>query len=225
MPWLHYILRLSLQTIFIHFHSSPFLTILHLMRHTAPVFRHACPEPVSQFPNLPNMFLEPGFYRRYFAAIDVLLSVTSARPMLFRYDVTCPPSFFNQEYPLEYGLEWAHGTPDQFIVLFAWINGLVEDSLANGVAVDPECVARIEDQVKNGTHVRDFPNSDPVLRIGRVVVREYWRQAVLVYLYMVSRCASRCLGRQARILIGFMGRHCAGLTRKTPALKEHSNGP
>lgn len=157
------------------------------MRHAAPVFRRACPEPADQLPNLPNMLLEPGFHRRYFAATDVLLSVTSARPMLFRYDVTYPLDFSNQELPCEYGLEWMHGIPDHSIVMFAWINSLVEDSLATGMPVDPECVTKIEELVDSGARERDFAESDPFLRVGRVVVREYWRQATLIYLYMVSK--------------------------------------
>lgn len=159
------------------------------MRDVAPVFRRACPEPFSQLPNLPGILREPEIQRRHFAAVDVLLSVISARPMCFRYDVACPLDFFDHELPAEYGLEWLHGIPDRFIVLLAWINGLMEDFLS-GVAIDPECAAMLEEQLRSGSDMCGFARLDPVLRVERIVLREYWRQAVLIYLYMVSKLVS-----------------------------------
>jgi hypothetical protein len=186
----------ALQVILIHFYSSPLTTIFKLMQDAAPVFRRACPEPSEQLVNLPNLLQEPGLHRRYFAAIDVALSVTTNRPMLFRYDVTFATEFFHRMSPenlqTDYGVEWVHGIPDQFIILFALINGLREDFF--GRSVDPECVARIENQVREVKFVPSISiGPDPTLRVGRLVVQECWRQAVYLYLYMVS-CLSWLFG-------------------------------
>lgn len=169
-----------LEVILVHFYSTTLPTIIRLMQDAAPVFRRACSEPFNQLPNLPNILLEPELHKRYFAVIDVALSVTAARPMFFRYDVTHPPDFFDQRLPSDYGLEWLHGIPDKFVVLFAKINALREDF---GTNVDPQVVAEIETHVLEATLYS--MSEDPLLKVSRLVVQESWRQATLIYLYMV----------------------------------------
>lgn len=168
-----------LEVILIHFYCSSLPVILRLMQRAAPIFRRACSEPLDQLPNLPNILLAPELHKRYFAAIDVGLSVLAARPMFFRYDVTYPPGFLDQETPPHFGVEWMHGIPDRLVVLFARINALREDF---GTSVDPQMVAEIEAQIEGAK--MDIMSDDPSLKLRRLVVQECWRQSTFIYLYM-----------------------------------------
>ncbi|CAE6369631.1 unnamed protein product [Rhizoctonia solani] len=178
-----------LEVVSVHFYTSSLPVVLGLLQAVAPVFRRACPEPPEQLVNLPRMLIEPGLYRRYFAVMDVGLSVVTDRPQLFRYDVSYTADvrerMLKQDYSADYGLEWLYGIPDRFILLFAWINGLREDCY--GREVDPDIVARVEEQIKNervGQNLHTVGDSDPVFRIRRLVVQECWRQVVYIFLYM-----------------------------------------
>ncbi|KDN34949.1 hypothetical protein RSAG8_12000, partial [Rhizoctonia solani AG-8 WAC10335] len=178
-----------LEVVSIHFYTVPLPVILALLQATAPVFRRACPEPPEQLVNLPRMLIEPGLYRRYFAVMDVGLSVVTNRPQLFRYDVSYTADvrerMIKLDYTTDYGLEWLYGIPDRFILVLAWINGLREDFY--GREVDPDIVARVEEQIRServGQNLHTASDSDPVFRIRRLVVQEVWRQVVYIYLYM-----------------------------------------
>ncbi|CAE6491106.1 unnamed protein product [Rhizoctonia solani] len=178
-----------LEVVSVHFYTSPLPIVLALLQATAPVFRRSCPEPPEQLVNLPRMLIEPGLYRRYFAIMDVGLSVVTDRPQLFRYDVSYTADvrerMIKLDYTADYGLEWLYGIPDRFILLFAWINGLREDYY--GREVDPDIILRVEEQIRNervGQNLHTASDSDPVFRIRRLVVQEVWRQVVYIFLYM-----------------------------------------
>ncbi|KAH7323310.1 hypothetical protein B0J17DRAFT_682898 [Rhizoctonia solani] len=189
------VLENILEVVSVHFYTSPLPTVLALLQATAPVFRRSCPEPPEQLVNLPRMLIEPGLYRRYFAVMDVGLSVVTDRPQLFRYDVSYTADvrerMIRLDYTADYGLEWLYGIPDRFILLFAWINGLREDFY--GREVDPDIVIRVEEQIRNervGQNLHTVGDSDPVFRIRRLVVQEVWRQVVYIFLYMALCGAS-----------------------------------
>ncbi|KAF8732487.1 hypothetical protein RHS02_07436, partial [Rhizoctonia solani] len=184
-----------LEVVSVHFYTSSLPVVLELLQAVAPVFRRACPEPPEQLVNLPRMLIEPGLYRRYFAVMDVGLSVVTNRPQLFRYDVSYTAEvrerMIKQDYTADFGLEWLYGIPDRFILLFAWINGLREDYYEG--EVDSEIVFRVEEQIKNervGQNLHTATDSDPVFRIRRLVVQECWRQVVYIFLYMALCGAS-----------------------------------
>ncbi|KAF8685053.1 hypothetical protein RHS04_01014 [Rhizoctonia solani] len=163
--------------------ASPLATVLELMEVAAPVFRRACPDSPEQLVNLPNVLLSGNVNLQNFVVIDILLSVTMARPMLFKYDTTYTPNTFHRLMDGECGFEWLYGIPDQFIVLFAWINSLAEDY---GPNVDPQHIARIEDQIRDAkTKSSASPSSDPIRAIRRIAVQECWRQTMYAYLYLV----------------------------------------
>ncbi|CUA71766.1 Sterol regulatory element-binding protein ECM22 [Rhizoctonia solani] len=162
--------------------ASPLLSVIALMEAIAPVFRRACPDPPEKLVNLPNILASPGLNLQHFAATDVIISVTTARPMFFKYDVQCSPEAFARLAEGHYGLQWLHGVPDLFIVLLAWINALHEDY---GDKVDPKWVAEIESQVQE-VKIKPGFSPDPILLVLRLAVQECWRQTVYIYLYMVS---------------------------------------
>ncbi|CUA71770.1 Protein STB5 [Saccharomyces cerevisiae S288c] [Rhizoctonia solani] len=171
------------QMILIKRFASPLATVLTLMEFAAPVFRRACPDPPKQLVNIPNVLLSGNINLQNFVVIDILLSVTMARPMLFKYDTTYTPDTYRRMMGGECGFEWLYGIPDQFIVLFAWINSLAEDY---GPNVDPQYVIRIEDTIREAkTRASGAPGADPVRTIRRTAVQECWRQTMYAYLYLV----------------------------------------
>ncbi|KAF8685207.1 hypothetical protein RHS04_01009 [Rhizoctonia solani] len=177
----HGALDSMMEMVLIQRYSSPLSNIVALMKAAAPVFRRACPEPSDQLVNLPNILTSPGLNLQHFAATDVLISVATARPMLFKYDVKCTPETYGQLLKGDYGLRWLHGAPDHFIVLLAWINALYEEY---GTNVDPMYIAEIENQVRSTDTKLGFV-SDAILLVLRVALQECWRHAVLIYLYTV----------------------------------------
>lgn len=176
-----------IEMILIQRFTSPLATVQKLMEDAAPVFRKACFEPPEQLVSLPNILLEPGLNLRNFAATDVIMSVTTGRPMLFKYDVTYTPEMSDQMMNGAFGLQWLHGVPDQFIILLASINSLYEDF---GSSVDPEFISQIEDQIRDVKITPPTPSADPIFTVWRLVVQECWRQTVYIYLYMVL-CEAR----------------------------------
>ncbi|CAE6496419.1 unnamed protein product [Rhizoctonia solani] len=176
-------LDLMMEMILIKRFASPLATVLTLMEFAAPVFRRACPDPPKQLVNLPNVLLSGNINLQNFVVIDILLSVTMARPMLFKYDTSYTPDTYHRMMSGECGFEWLYGIPDQFIVLFAWINSLAEDY---GPNVDPQHVVRIEENIREAkTRASGIPGADPVRTIRRTVVQECWRQTMYTYLYLV----------------------------------------
>ncbi|EUC63837.1 fungal zn(2)-cys(6) binuclear cluster domain protein, putative [Rhizoctonia solani AG-3 Rhs1AP] len=168
----------------------------------APVFRRACSEPTGQPLNLANMLLDPGLNLRHFVSADLLTSVTTGRPTCFKYEITFSAELCERMFQLQEncGLHWLHGLPDQFIMIFAWINSLCE---LQGARVDANLVARIEKEIIQAKIALDQAE-DPSLRIGRTIVREGWRHATLIYLYMVLCQADANDSRVVRALKNFM---------------------
>ncbi|KAJ1301195.1 hypothetical protein OPQ81_003605 [Rhizoctonia solani] len=174
------VLDSMMEMILIQRYSGPLSSVIGLMEAAAPVFRRACPDPPEKLVNLPNILATPGLNLQHFAATDVIISITTARPMFFKYDIECTPEAFTQLVKGDYGLQWLHGVPDQFIVILAWINVLHENY---GDNVDPKYVTQIESQVQN-VKIKPSHSPDPILLILRLAVQECWRQTVYVYLYM-----------------------------------------
>ncbi|KAG8689373.1 hypothetical protein FRC11_002911 [Ceratobasidium sp. 423] len=175
------VLDSMMEVILIQRYSGPLRSMIALMQAAAPVFRRACPDPPEKPVNLPNILASPGLNLQHFAAADVIISVTTARPMFFKYDVECTPGALAQLVKGDYGLQWLHGVPDQFIIILAWINVLRED---HGDNVDPKYVAEVESQVQD-VKIKPGFSPDPVFLILRLAVQECWRQTVYIYLYMV----------------------------------------
>ncbi|KAH7334173.1 hypothetical protein B0J17DRAFT_675652 [Rhizoctonia solani] len=176
-------LDLMMEVVLIQRYSNSMATIMLLMEAAAPIFRRACPEPMDQYVNLPRAVLSPAMNIRHFATTDIIISITTGRPMLFRYDVTYPPEILEQMMDGRYGLQWLHGIADQYIVILARINVLSED-LELGTPVSSQYVAEIEEQIREVDTTIER-STDPVATIWKFTVRECWRLTMFVYLYMV----------------------------------------
>ncbi|CAE6426445.1 unnamed protein product [Rhizoctonia solani] len=181
-------LDLVMEVILIQRYSHTMFDVVKFMEAVAPVFRRACPEPMNQYVNLPRAVMSPKINIRHFAASDVIVCATTGRPMLFRYDMTCPPDILECISDGRYGMQWLHGIPDQYIIILAHINVLAEE-LVLGATVSPHCVAEIETQIQQ-VEVWTDDSADPVSTIWRFTVRQCWRMTAYVYLYMVL-CRAR----------------------------------
>ncbi|KAF8675707.1 hypothetical protein RHS04_06601 [Rhizoctonia solani] len=172
------------EIIGVQLYSSPLSSVIRLLEDTAPVFRAACPDPPTQLVNLPDLLLGPWVHLRYFAVTDVTLSITTGRPMFFRYDIEFSLELCERmvQRKVNFGLTWMHGMPDQLVVLFAWMNSLREEAQI-GTPIRTEVITRIEQDIKR---LKIVPSkaADPMLKVGRFVVQECWRQAAYIYLYM-----------------------------------------
>ncbi|CAE6402657.1 unnamed protein product [Rhizoctonia solani] len=174
------VLDFMTEVILIQRYCSPITTALGLMEAAGPVFRRACPEPPGEPVNLPRV-LASGINLRHFATNDVIVSITTGRPMIIRYDVTYPPDILPQITDRHYGLRWLHGISDQCIILLARINILSEDS---GFLVNQDIVAEIENDIQNAWCPSES-SDEPLLTIMKYLVRECWVITMHVYLYMV----------------------------------------
>ncbi|KEP49853.1 putative fungal Zn(2)-cys(6) binuclear cluster domain protein [Rhizoctonia solani 123E] len=174
---------LTLQT-----HTQPTADCIRTLDYAAPVFRRACVEPPGKPINLPNLLLDPSLNLRHFACVDVIQSVTTGRPTYFQYEVPFSLELCERMYKMhdDHGSQWLYGLPDQFILLLAWINSMRENSGPNN---NLEAVAWIENNLPK-IKIAASESGDPLLRIGRIVVLECWRFAVLVYMYVVLCKAS-----------------------------------
>ncbi|CAE7234314.1 unnamed protein product [Rhizoctonia solani] len=171
---------------------------LQSLDYAAAVFRRACSEPV----NLADIVLQSDLNLRHFSIVDIIQSVTTGLPTYIQYEVPFSLELCERIYRVQnsIGLQWLHGFPDQFILLFAWIISLCKTPEAgNNMAV----VAWIETNLPR-IRIAIDESGDPLLRIGRMVVQECWRFAVLIYLYMVLCGANAQDPRVVRAQKGFM---------------------
>ncbi|KAF8741882.1 hypothetical protein RHS02_04372, partial [Rhizoctonia solani] len=170
----------------IHAITAPLGSILSLLRSAAPVFLCACPPPHP--PHMADLLLtiRDDIVLGHFAVCDVVTSVVTGRPLLCRYHVPWSLELCNEFTKDEnLGLRWLFGIPDQFVMLFAYMDGLWKDAKASGTTVDLDIIQRIEEDIGN-IDILPCRTSDSSLAIGRMVVQECWRQVVFVYLYMAS---------------------------------------
>ncbi|QRW20801.1 Fungal specific transcription factor domain [Rhizoctonia solani] len=148
----------------------------------APVFGHACPDPLGQPVYLPGILNSPAFSCLCFISMDISTSVIYGLPMLCKYDAGFSLKLCDEIYQRQqnYGFQWLHGIPDQFILLLTWVNNLYE---YRGTAIEPSLLRRIEDDLSK-IRIPPVESVDPALRIERKAVQEGWRQAAYIYLYM-----------------------------------------
>ncbi|KAL5632349.1 hypothetical protein ACGC1H_005349 [Rhizoctonia solani] len=178
--------------------------VLNVMELYAPVFRRACPESNEELVNFPRRLTAMEIQLKYYAALDVLQSVITHRPMFFRYSL----EFLSAQEEMFIkmgngpGLGWLYGISDRLMVVLARINTLFEDF---GNCVDPEAVQELEKEiVACEPVVYTSTEEDPTLNIGRIMVQEAWRLAANLYLYMAlcgaDSADARVVGVQKKVM-------------------------
>lgn len=162
----------------------PLSAVLSIMQAAAPVFRRTCPDPPEKLVHLPSLLRHLNISLRYYATMDVLISVLTNRPMFFRYNVDFTREFPESMLHIEnhLGLQWLYGVPDRLTVTLARINAIREDL---GICVDRKIIKELETEIGSFRPIiATSISSDPVLTVARLVVQECWRQAAFIYLYM-----------------------------------------
>ncbi|KAL5639798.1 hypothetical protein ACGC1H_006393 [Rhizoctonia solani] len=176
---------LMMEVILLRRFGGSISTIVGLLEAAAPVFRRACPEPLGQLVNLPNILVSPSINLRHYAETDIMTATLLARRMFLRYDILYTPEINELFTGPQAGLHWLHGIPDQLIILLAWTNMLHEDF---GTNVDPLLVSQIEMEVGR-VKITPSTSDDPVYTIRRFAVQECWRLVVYIHLY-VTLCGA-----------------------------------
>ncbi|KAH7345469.1 hypothetical protein B0J17DRAFT_639999 [Rhizoctonia solani] len=158
--------------------------VLNVMDLYAPVFRCACAEPGERLVNFPRNLITMNIHLRYYAALDVLQSFITHRPMFFRYDLDflSPHEENIIKSGTGTGLRWLYGIPDQLMIVLARMNSLFEDF---GNHVDSETVQELEKEVEDCMPIVSTEDgTDPALNFDKIIVQESWGMAAQVYLYM-----------------------------------------
>ncbi|KAH7345528.1 hypothetical protein B0J17DRAFT_640219 [Rhizoctonia solani] len=177
----------AVEAMLVHFYASPVDQAMTLRHEAAPIFRRLCPEPPGAPIDIHALLNHPLGCLWHYAEMDIIFSVVSDMPTLFRYKVAIPGSQLPNPYrsvPAVQGdgiIQWMHGVPNQLILLFAYIKTMQHD----GIAPNEEVIASFEREIRE---MQPFTgsSSEPFLTIMRSLVQECWRQVAYVYLYMVS---------------------------------------
>ncbi|KAF8761916.1 hypothetical protein RHS01_01294 [Rhizoctonia solani] len=115
-----------------HFYQS--------LDYVAAIFRCACPDLPGKPINLAALMLGSNTSLRWFACLDVLHSILSAKPTHFQYDVPFSIELCNQ-VQASASFQAVQGVPDQLIMFFAWVNSLCETPAGDS----PEVIAWAEE--------------------------------------------------------------------------------
>ncbi|CEL61384.1 hypothetical protein RSOLAG1IB_09987 [Rhizoctonia solani AG-1 IB] len=183
---------------------APLAYTLRILQLAAPVFLCSFPPPYP--PHLPDILLtiRDDIILEHFAVSDVVTSIMTGRPLLCQYYVPwslelCDEFMKNENS----GLRWLFGIPDQFVLLFAYMDGLMKEVKAAGKVVDPNTIKRLEGDISK-INISPCKSRDPSLTIARLVVQECWRQAVFIYLYMALCGADAFDPRVQKVQKGFL---------------------
>ncbi|CCO37042.1 hypothetical protein BN14_11192 [Rhizoctonia solani AG-1 IB] len=177
MDCCHELLTISIRV-------SSLASVLNMMALCAPIFRRVCPESDEELVNLPSRLMATEINLKFYATLDVVQSVITHRPMLFRYDVgfLSPDDKIRLNKADGPGLRWLHGVPDRLVVILARMNSLLEDY---GNRVGSQMVQELEKDIMiYEPIVSSSLVEDSSLCIGRAMVQESWRLATYNYLYM-----------------------------------------
>ncbi|CEL53260.1 hypothetical protein RSOLAG1IB_06227 [Rhizoctonia solani AG-1 IB] len=163
--------------------SAPLALTLRLLQLAAPVFLRACSP--HHPPHMSVVLLNPSVNLRHFVVADVVTSITTGRSLLCRYHVPWSLDLCKRftKTGEDQGLQWKFGIPDQFILLFGYMDGLKENATATATPVDPRVIEQIEEDISR-IIIPPCKGRDASLAIGRMVVQECWRKAVFIYMYM-----------------------------------------
>ncbi|QRV90495.1 Fungal specific transcription factor domain [Ceratobasidium sp. AG-Ba] len=161
--------------------SNPLSDAIQLIEASAPVYRHARPEPLGQPVNLRLCLLHPDIFIRFFPAMDILFSLRTGRPMCLKYTIEDLPE--PQENPSgddDTGLHWMYGIPDQILILLAKINMLREEF---GTDVDQSIIDSLRAQVERFKPITST-SENPLTNIMGTTIQESWRHVMYIFISM-----------------------------------------
>ncbi|CAE6493197.1 unnamed protein product [Rhizoctonia solani] len=175
----------AVEAMLVHFYASPVDQAMTLRHEVAPIFRQLCPEPPGAPIDICALLNHPLGCLWHYAEMDIIFSVVSDTPTLFRYRVGIPGSQLSDSHrPVQVDqgdgiIQWLHGVPNQLILLFSRIKTMQHDK----VTPNEGMITEFEQEIR-GMKPFTGPSSEPFLGIMRSFVQECWRQTAYVYLYM-----------------------------------------
>ncbi|EUC55520.1 fungal zn(2)-cys(6) binuclear cluster domain protein, putative [Rhizoctonia solani AG-3 Rhs1AP] len=129
--------------------------------------------------SIPKVFRSSQYEVIQFVVHDTFTALTLGTPPQLQYDTT---SVWVDKTPGHY-MEWVYGFPVGVLILLAEINAWRTSRMIGKVAQNQSDCRSIEDRLKSWSPIVD--NTDePSNDIVRLAVREAWRQATLIYLYL-----------------------------------------
>ncbi|QRV93023.1 Fungal specific transcription factor domain [Ceratobasidium sp. AG-Ba] len=164
--------------------SSSMSFQLKILDQIAPVYLLVCAKTPRAPIHLQSRILHPNTAFRQAPAMDILLSLSTCRPMTFRYDTVIYELGSNAN---RIGLQWKSGIPDEALIMLCQMNALRQDRT---LVVDPAAIESIEAWITVFEPVVER-SPDSYLYIAREVVQECWRQFLYIYLYM-GLCNANC---------------------------------
>ncbi|QRV93014.1 Fungal specific transcription factor domain [Ceratobasidium sp. AG-Ba] len=159
--------------------SSSMLFHVKTLDQIVPVYQLAAGTPPGTVLDLQSQIdhLHPVFLQT--TAMDIMLSLATCRPMIFRYDAT---AIYKVESENRIGLYWKSGLPDEFLYMLGQMNMLRQDRTP---PIDPATIHSLQSQIDNFQPALN-KRTDSYLYIERLMVQECWRQFMYIYLYMVK---------------------------------------
>ncbi|QRV78234.1 Fungal specific transcription factor domain [Ceratobasidium sp. AG-Ba] len=148
-----------------------------MLNRIAPIYKLVHADTPGTFIHLESRIFYPNRALRQTPAMDILLSLSTCRPMIFQYITT---TYELDRGVYRDGLQWRNGLPDKFLIMLAEMNMLRHDYVPN---IDPNVLETLEAQITEFEPVL-IRSPDPYLHIARQVVQECWRQFMYIYLYM-----------------------------------------
>jgi hypothetical protein len=132
--------------------------------------------------HLQKLLLHPADVLRDYAVMDIISSVTIPRTISIKYDTTFDPELETSvlNFSDDVGIQWSRGIPDQITLAFARMKTLSDNSTWDSAAFD-ELEATLQSFI-----VIPTGSSKTNAAVAKAVVQECWRQAALIYLYMVG---------------------------------------
>ncbi|QRV93021.1 Fungal specific transcription factor domain [Ceratobasidium sp. AG-Ba] len=150
---------------------------VRMLDQTAAIYQLAYADVPGTPIHLQSRIADPVPPFRHTPVADVLLSLSTCRPMIFCYDTTVSGLAVDAN---KGGLQWRIGIPDQLLVVLALMNTLRQKYAPN---LDSATIDSLEVQITSFK-----PNiersGDSYLYIARLIVQECWRQFMYIYLYM-----------------------------------------
>ncbi|KAH7337998.1 hypothetical protein B0J17DRAFT_407932 [Rhizoctonia solani] len=120
----------------------------------------------------------------HFAFLDTVTAMLFGSIPLIHYDTTLCPMV---QWPREHHIEWAHGCSPVVVVLLAKVNSWrAARSIAPTHPIPaPEERQEFQSFLQLWNPIIEY-GDQPVAVMGRLAVQEGWKNAILIYMYMVS---------------------------------------
>ncbi|QRV78235.1 Fungal specific transcription factor domain [Ceratobasidium sp. AG-Ba] len=150
---------------------------IQILEQIAPLYQLFCNDSLQTLVQLQSQVPHSNPVFGQVLAMDILLSLSTCRPMILHYDATVCELGFNCN-PI--GLRWKDGLPNAFLVMLCQMNILRQDHAPN---IESSVIDSFESRIANFEPSSER-SPDSYLYLARMMVQECWRHFMYIYLYM-----------------------------------------